>query len=193
MLKNNEMESKILLYENKQNKNLLLSEQINNNNTNNIFNQSLKKFIKNLKISLKNNIESNKNLNDKLMKELFQFQKQNENNMKQKNIYDNLKIKLQTKKEKISDIQKYNKENNKRYLYLKDKKDLMNKTVEKLKLNFSNLKSREKNLILKKDTNIKNNSNNKDIIFALQKTINNLRSQKKNQMKNKIIFQEIQK
>jgi hypothetical protein len=69
----------------------------------------------------------------------------------------------------------------------------MNKTVEKLKLNFSNLKSREKNLILKKDTNIKNNSNNKDIIFALQKTINNLRSQKKNQMKNKIIFQEIQK
>jgi len=69
----------------------------------------------------------------------------------------------------------------------------MNKTVEKLKLNLSNLKSREKNLILKKDTNIKNNSNNKDIIFALQKTINNLRSQKKNQMKNKIIFQEIQK
>ena len=69
----------------------------------------------------------------------------------------------------------------------------MNKTVEKLKLNLSNLKSREKNLILKKDTNIKNNSNNKDIILALQKTINNLRSQKKNQMKNKIIFQEIQK
>ena len=91
MLKNNEMESKISLYENKQNKNLILNEQINNNNTNNIFNQSLKKFIKNLKISLKNNIESNKNLNDKLMKELFQFQKQNENNMKQKNTYDNLR------------------------------------------------------------------------------------------------------
>ncbi len=176
ILQNNLLESEISLYEKKNNKNIFPKQQ-SNNNTQNIFDQSLKKFINNLKSSLKNNIESNKDIGEKLMTELIKFYELNENNIKQRNRYDNLKIKLQKQKERIADIQKYNKENNRRYLYLKDEQNILNKNAGKLKLNLLNLKSREKNLSLKKDTNRKNNNNKKEIIQALQKTINNLKNQ----------------
>ena len=185
ILQNNLLESEISLYEKKNNKNIFPKQQ-SNNNTQNIFDQSLKKFINNLKSSLKNNIESNKDIGEKLMTELIKFYELNENNIKQRNRYDNLKIKLQKQKERIADIQKYNKENNKRYLYLKDEQNILNKNAGKLKLNLLNLKSKEKNLSLKKDTNRKNNYNQKEIIQALQKTINNLKKQNSSNNKKNI-------
>ena len=45
-------------------------EQQNNNISNDIFYQSLKKFINNIKASMKNNIELNKNLCENLLDEL---------------------------------------------------------------------------------------------------------------------------
>jgi len=178
ILQNNLLESEISLYEkkNNNNKNLFPNKQ-SINNTQNIFDQSLQKFINNLKASLKNNIDSNKDIGDKLITELIKFHELNENNINQRNRYDNLKIKLQKQKEKIADIQKYNKENNKRYMYLKDEHNILTKNAGRLKSNLLNLKSKEKNLSLKKETDRKNNYNKKEIIQALQKTINNLKNQ----------------
>jgi len=177
ILQNNLLESEISLYEKKnKNKNLFPNQQ-SINNTQNIFDQSLQKFINNLKASLKNNIDSNKDIGDKLITELIKFHELNENNINQRNRYDNLKIKLQKQKEKIADIQKYNKENNKRYMYLKDEHNILSKNAGRLKSNLLNLKSKEKNLSLKKETDRKNNYNKKEIIQALQKTINNLKNQ----------------
>ena len=177
ILQNNLLESEISLFEKKNNKKNLFPKQQSINNTQNIFDQSLKKFINNLKASLKNNIESNKDIGYKLMAELIKFHELNENNINQRNRYDNLKIKLQKQKERIVDIQKYNKENNKRYMYLKDEHNILTKNAGRLKSNLLNLKSKEKNLSLKKETDRKNNYNKKEIIQALQKTINNLKNQ----------------
>ena len=177
ILQNNLLESEISLYEKKHNKNNKLQKPQFNNNADNIFYQSLNKFIINLKSSLKNNIESNQDLGEKLIAELIKYNELNDNNIKQKNRFDGLKIKLQKQKEIINNIKKYNTENNKRYLYLKDEHNKLSKTAERLKLNLLDLKSKEKNLSLKKDTNQKNNLNYKEIILALQKTIHNLKNE----------------
>ena len=168
ILKNNLLESEIANYESKQ-----INPQ-NNNINYNTFYFSLKKFLKNLKISLKKNVESNKSIGEKIIGELIENQKMNENNIKNRDVYEKLRIKYQKENERISDIQKYNLENNKRYLYLKDEKNFLNKTYEKLLMNLSNLKSNEKNLILKRDSIKKNKNNNQELIQALNKNIHKL-------------------
>ena len=172
ILKNNLLELEISNYESKQ-----PNQQQNNNINNNTFYFSLKKFMTNLKISLKNNIESNKILKEKIFAELIENQKMNENNNKNRKIYEKLKLRYQKENERISDIQKYNLENNKRYLNLKDEKNLLNKTYEKLKLNLSNLKYNEKNLNLKRDRAKKNKNDNQELIQALNKNINKLKNE----------------
>ena len=172
ILKNNLLELEISNYESKQ-----PNQQQNNNINNNTFYFSLKKFMTNLKISLKNNIESNKILKEKIFAELIENQKMNENNNKNRKIYEKLKLRYQKENERISDIQKYNLENNKRYLNLKDEKNLLNKTYEKLKLNLSYLKYNEKNLNLKRDRAKKNKNDNQELIQALNKNINKLKNE----------------
>jgi len=172
ILKNNLLELEISNYESKQ-----PNQQQNNNINNNTFYFSLKKFMTNLKISLKNNIESNKILKEKIFAELIENQKMNENNNKNRKIYEKLKLRYQKENERISDIQKYNLENNKRYLNLKDEKNLLNKTYEKLKLNLSNLKYNEKNLNPKRDRAKKNKNDNQELIQALNKNIYKLKNE----------------
>ena len=172
ILKNNLLELEVSNYESKQ-----TNQQQNNIMNNNAFYFSLKKFINNLKTSFKNNIESNKILKEKIFGQLIENQKMNENINKNRNIYEKLRIRYQKENERISDILKYNVENNKRYLNLKDEKNVLNKTYEKLNLNLSNLKSNEKNLVLKRDTVKKNKNNNQELIQALNKNINKLKNE----------------
>ena len=172
---NNLLESEILVYRGKANRKEINSmEQQNNNISNDIFYQSLKKFINNIKASMKNNIELNKNLCENLLDELNKIKIIQQNHFNKENTYNNLINKFQKQKQRISDIQKYNFENNKRYLSLKDEQKMLNKMFEKLKMDLLNLKTREKSLNLKKDINIKNNKDNKELILALEKTIKNL-------------------
>ena len=113
-LKNNLLELEISNYESKQNnQDNFLQNNIINNNT---FYLSLKKFMYNLKNSFKNNIESNKALSQKIFGELIENQKINENNNKNRIIYEKLKLRYEKENKRISEIQKYNLENNKRYL-----------------------------------------------------------------------------
>ena len=172
ILKNNLLELEVSNYESKQ-----TNQQQYNIMNNNAFYFSLKKFINNLKTSFKNNIESNKILKEKIFGQLIENQKMYENINKNRNIYEKLRIRYQKENERISDILKYNVENNKRYLNLKDEKNLLNKTYEKLNLNLSNLKSNEKNLVLKRDTAKKNKINNQELIQALNKNINKLKNE----------------
>ena len=165
-LKNNLLELEISNYESKQNnQDNFLQNNIINNNT---FYLSLKKFMYNLKNSFKNNIESNKALSQKIFGELIENQKINENNNKNRIIYEKLKLRYEKENKRISEIQKYNLENNKRYLYLKDEKNLLNKTYEKHKLILSKLKSNEKNLVFKKNETKKNINNNQELIQAFK-------------------------
>ena len=182
-LENNLLESEISLYKQK-NSNSFWKNKHLDNNSNNIFYQSLEKFINNLKLSFQKNIESNKDLIKKLLNELNKYKDINNNNIKQKSEYDNLQIKIQKQKERIADIYKYNIENNKRYLYLKDEQEILNKTAKRLKSNLMDLKSKGKNLTFKNDKNRKKNNDSKEIILTLQKTISNLKNE--NSSKNKL-------
>ena len=182
-LENNLLESEISLYKQK-NSNSFWKNKHMDNNSNNIFYQSLEKFINNLKLSFQKNIESNKDLMKKLLNELNKYKDINNNNIKQKSEYDNLQIKIQKQKERIADIYKYNIENNKRYLYLKDEQEILNKTAKRLKSNLMDLKSKGKNLTFKNDKNRKKNNDSKEIILTLQKTISNLKNE--NSSKNKL-------
>ena len=182
-LENNLLESEISLYKQKNSNSFWKNKQMDNN-SNNIFYQSLEKFINNLKLSFQKNIESNKDLIKKLLNELNKYKDINNNNIKQKSEYDNLQIKIQKQKERIADIYKYNIENNKRYLYLKDEQEILNKTAKRLKSNLMDLKSKGKNLTFKNDKNRKKNNDSKEIILTLQKTISNLKNE--NSSKNKL-------
>ena len=182
-LENNLLESEISLYKQKNSNSFWKNKQMDNN-SNNIFYQSLEKFINNLKLSFQKNIESNKDLIKKLLNELNEYKDINNNNIKQKSEYDNLQIKIQKQKERIADIYKYNIENNKRYLYLKDEQEILNKTAKRLKSNLMDLKSKGKNLTFKNDKNRKKNNDSKEIIVTLQKTISNLKNE--NSSKNKL-------
>ena len=182
-LENNLLESEISLYKQK-NSNSFWKNKHMDNNSNNIFYQSLEKFINNLKLSFQKNIESNKDLIKKLLNELNKYKDINNNNIKQKSEYDNLQIKIQKQKERIADICKYNIENNKRYLYLKDEQEILNKTAKRLKSNLMDLKSKGKNLTFKNDKSRKKNNDSKEIIVTLQKTISNLKNE--NSFNNKI-------
>ena len=182
-LENNLLESEISLYKQKNSNSFWKNKQMDNN-SNNIFYQSLEKFINNLKLSFQKNIESNKDLIKKLLNELNKYKDINNNNIKQKSEYDNLQIKIQKQKERIADIYKYNLENNKRYLYLKDEQEILNKTAKRLKSNLMDLKSKGKNLTFKNDKNRKKNNDSKEIILTLQKTISNLKNE--NSSKNKL-------
>ena len=182
-LENNLLESEISLYKQKNSNSFWKNKQMDNN-SNNIFYQSLEKFINNLKLSFQKNIESNKDLIKKLLNELNKYKDINNNNIKQKSEYDNLQIKIQKQKERIADIYKYNIENNKRYLYLKDEQEILNKTAKRLKSNLIDLKSKGKNLTFKNDKNRKKNNDSKEIILTLQKTISNLKNE--NSSKNKL-------
>ena len=182
-LENNLLESEISLYKQKNSNSFWKNKQMDNN-SNNIFYQSLEKFINNLKLSFQKNIESNKDLIKKLLNELNKYKDINNNNIKQKSEYDNLQIKIQKQKERIADIYKYNIENNKRYLYLKDEQEILNKTAKRLKSNLMDLKSKGKNLTFKNDKNRKKNNDSKEIILTLQKTISNLKNE--NSSNNKI-------
>ena len=182
-LENNLLESEISLYKQKNSSSFWKNKHLDNN-SNNIFYQSLVKFINNLKLSFQKNIESNKDLIKKLLNELNEYKDINNNNIKQKSEYDNLQIKIQKQKERIADIYKYNIENNKRYLYLKDEQEILNKTAKRLKSNLMDLKSKGKNLTFKNDKNRKKNNDSKEIIVTLQKTISNLKNE--NSSKNKL-------
>ena len=182
-LENNLLESEISLYKQK-NSNSFWKNKHMDNNSNNIFYQSLEKFINNLKLSFQKNIESNKDLIKKLLNELNKYKDINNNNIKQKSEYDNLQIKIQKQKERIADIYKYNIENNKRYLYLKDEQEILNKTAKRLKSNLMDLKSKGKNLTFKNAKSRKKNNDSKEIILTLQKTISNLKNE--NSFNNKI-------
>ena len=182
-LENNLLESEISLYKQKNSNSFWKNKQMDNN-SNNIFYQSLEKFINNLKLSFQKNIESNKDLIKKLLNELNKYKDINNNNIKQKSEYDNLQIKIQKQKERIADIYKYNIENNKRYLYLKDEQEILNKTAKRLKSNLMDLKSKGKNLTFKNAKSRKKNNDSKEIILTLQKTISNLKNE--NSSKNKL-------
>ena len=121
LLENSQIESQIFLY---QSKPINYTQQKKGINA---YDESLTKFINSIKSSLKKYI--NENL--KLIDNIFNFQKKTQlqfmNNKKQMDIYEKIIQIIKNKNEKISDIQKYNKENKLRYNYLINEKEKLNK------------------------------------------------------------------
>ena len=143
----------------------------------NSFDTSLKKFIKNLKTSLQKNINENMTLAKDIFNAQIELQICFQKNMRQINLYEKLVNKIQNQNKKISNIQNYNIENSKRCNNLLDEKNILNDKLETLKINLINLKSKEKTLSLKHESNLKSKQDSEDLIIKLYKTIKNLNNE----------------
>ena len=166
LLENSQIESEIFLYQSKPINYTQLKKGIN------AYDESLTKFINSIKSSLKKYINENLQLIDKI----FNFQKKTQlqfmNNKKQMDIYEKIIQIIKNKNEKISDIQKYNKENKLRYNNLIKEKEKLNKKLENFKIKLYELKSKEKILTIKHEKNSKSKHDQVDLISNLYKIIN---------------------
>ena len=164
---NNSLEKNIELLKNKKNKNKLNNKQ----NYLNYYDENVKKFINNLKISCKRNITENLDLSKKIFNILRQIQviynNYNINNIKYQNIFKMIKreeknIEIPT----LKDIKKLDK--------LKEEQKKLNKELRKLNNNLKDLKTKENILSQKYEYNLKSIQDNQELVNKLNNTINNL-------------------
>ena len=166
---NNLLEAEIIRYKFKNN--------LIQNIPSNVFYTYLTKFINNVKSSIKQSLEKNMKLSEDILNLQKDLALNFYRNIKKINVYENLSNKIKKEKNKKLEIQKYNIENNKRYNKLNDEKNILNKELEKLKILLSNLKSKEKSLYLKHESNRKSKQDSEELILKLYKTINSLKKE----------------
>lgn len=134
-----------------------------NNKNINYYDENLNKFINSIKTSLNANVNSNLELSKVIINILKNIQKL------EKDININLGVQKKQNyiKEKIE-------ENNKRYNKLKREQDLLNFELEKVKIYYKELKSKEHMLSLKYESELKAKQDKHDLISKLKYTIKKL-------------------
>ena len=157
--------------------NLILEKEINNYKEQFFSNKNLydNKYYKN---SLPKKVEYYKNKyhssidnNIKLLEQIFKIQEisqtieNNINKICSKN--ENIFKKVENKNRQNAEIQIINEENEIKYKELKEKNEMFNKDLERLKLELVNIKNKQNNLNILKESNIKQ-------INDFEKIINNL-------------------
>ena len=187
VIENKSIESELFRYKIKE-KDIERENQIQNQKLPfNSFDISLKKFINNLKSSLRRNINDNLALAKKIFNEQNEFQLCYKNNIRQVNIYERLMKKINDENKRVENLQKYNIEYSRRYNNLLEEKDILKNRLEKMKINIYDLKSKGKILSIKKESNIKSKEDTEELILKLYKAIQNMNNEisSKNNDKNK--------
>ena len=164
--KNNELEKEILKYKNKEK--YTIPDDIKSYN---YYDQNLKKFIIGLKSSLQKNINENIKLTKNISDILKYIQSIYNNYFSKKNNFENLYNKINAQNQIVQNIEMfdYKKINN-----LKEEQNKLNKELEKSKINLNELKSKEKALSFKYESNLKTKQDNEELVLKLKKTINEL-------------------
>ena len=143
------------------------------------FDENLQSFISSLKKSLKESIT--KNL--QTMDSIFNFQKDNQeilkNNKKLREEHAKLAGKIEGDNRMKAEIQCSNEENEKKISTLTEEKNNLNNDLEKLKIELLNLKNTEKNLKMLTDSNMKRKKDNDELLNKLKSTIQQLDNEKK--------------
>ena len=172
MIENDIIESEIFRYKNKYE--FKENDYSMPSDSHNSFDESLKKFISNVKSSLKKNINENIELGNKIFSSQSEIYLKYQNFLEKISVYENLIKKVKNKKKIISDIKKYNMENNKRYNNLLNERNILNNKLENIKIKLYDLKSKEKMLYLKLESSCRTKKDNEDLILKLNNTIKDL-------------------
>ena len=133
------------------------TKSFNKSSNINYFDENLKKFINSLKSSLNYNLNYNLDIAKLIIKTLKEI----------KLLKKNLDFKLRRERNKKL-ISKKNKENNKKYQKLKEENYKFIEELEILKLNMTKLKSTEKLLSLKYESELKSKQDKIDLIARLK-------------------------
>ena len=137
----------------------------------NYYDENVKKFINNLKISCQRNITENLDLSKKIFNILRQIQviynNYNINNIKYQNIFK--MIKREEKNIEMPTLKDIKKLDN-----LKEEQKKLNKELRNLNNNLKDLKTKENILSQKYEYNLKSIQDNQELVNKLNNTINNL-------------------
>ena len=129
----------------------------------NYYDENLNKFINSIKYSLNYNVNNNLELSKTIINKLKNIQTIEKDI---KNINNKLTLEKQN-----NIIRKKNEENKKRIIKLNEEKSLLNYELEKLKIYFKELKSKEKILSIKYESELKAKQDKNDLITKLRFTI----------------------
>ena len=164
---NHSLEMKISDYKNKEQ---IYNSKIRNKIINNFYDENLKKFINGVKSSLQRNINENTNLTKQIINTLKSIQLINSKYKLYTNNCNNLYRKINDKNQSMEMIDNtYQKLNN-----LKETQNNLNNDLVKLKANLNALKTKEKILSTKYESNLKLKQDNEEIVLKLRNTINEL-------------------
>ena len=164
---NHSLEMKISDYKNKEQ---IYNIKIRNKILNNFYDENLNKFINGVKSSLQRNINENTNLTNKIINLLKNIQMINSKFNSYINNYKNLYRKIIDQSRDVEMIDNtYQKLND-----LKETQNNLNNDLAKLKTNLNALKTKEKILSTKYESNLKSKQDNEEIVLKLRNTINEL-------------------
>jgi hypothetical protein len=152
------------------NKEQIYNTKIRNKKLNNFYDENLNKFINGVKSSLQRNINENTNLTNKIINLLKNIQMINSKFNSYINNYKNLYRKIIDQSRDVEMIDNtYQKLND-----LKETQNNLNNDLAKLKTNLNALKTKEKILSTKYESNLKSKQDNEEIVLKLRNTINEL-------------------
>ena len=173
---NNSLEKKIDDLKNKKNN---IINNINNNNKHlyNYYDENLKKFINSLKITAKNNIIENINLSKNIFDVLKQMQLIYNNYNKKYIQYQDIYKIFKKDEKRIKEMNIYDK-GKKKLENLKIEQNKLNKQLENFNNNLKQLKTKENILSQKYESNLKSMQDYEELVNKLNVTINNLNNEK---------------
>ena len=146
----------------------------------NYFDENLKKFINSLKSSLNYNLNNNLDIAKLIIKTLKEI----------KSLKKNFDFKLKRERNKNL-ISKKIEENNKKYNKLKKENYKLIKELEMLKINMTRLKSTEKLLSLKYESELKSKQDKIDLITKLKFTMVKLNKSQQGLNKNRLVAENL--
>ena len=146
----------------------------------NYFDENLKKFINSLKSSLNYNLNSNLDIAKLIIKTLKEI----------KSLKKNFDFKLKRERNKNL-ISKKIEENNKKYNKLKKENYKLINELEMLKINMTRLKSTEKLLSLKYESELKSKQDKIDLITKLKFTMIKLNKSQQGLNKNRLVAENL--
>ena len=146
----------------------------------NYFDENLKKFINSLKSSLNYNLNSNLDIAKLIIKTLKEI----------KSLKKNFDFKLKRERNKNL-ISKKIEENNKKYNKLKKENYKLINELEMLKINMTRLKSTEKLLSLKYESELKSKQDKIDLITKLKFTVIKLNKSQQGLNKNRLVAENL--
>ena len=141
----------------------------------NYYDENLNKFINSIKFSLNYNVNNNLELSKIIINDLKTIHE----------LEKNIKIRLKYEMNK-NFLKKKIEENNKRFTKLKKEKDILSFELERLKIYFEELKSKEKILSVKYESELKAIQDKNDLITKLKYTIKTLNKSQEEISKNRL-------